>query len=137
MFKMMEPHLYKDISAIGFFEFKNILSELETLCFSNYELIDPQIISYIRRIKRLSEVPDFDRVELDRMYKRLCSKIDFGFEKTRKKLGLPTRNVFYKLNHRQYETKFELVYYLLVATWKEVATFIIFVYLSLWIISNY
>ena len=135
MFKMMEPYLYKDMQEIGSHRFKNLMDELEQHCNLNYELVEPQIISYNRRIIRSLNDSKTDKTKLNEMYKRLCSKIDFEFEKTRRKLGLPNRNVFYKLNHRQYESKLELFFYMFLATWRELAIMIIICYIAIRLIG--
>lgn len=128
MFKYMEPYLYKDIQEIGIDHLENLINYLETHCNEQYELVEPQIISYIYRIKSNLQKDDFDRTLVNEQYKRLCSKIDFEFEKSRRRLGLPTRGPYYKLNHRQYENKAELAYYFFLITWKPILLLLISAY---------
>ncbi|PAQ15039.1 hypothetical protein CD798_08325 [Bacillaceae bacterium SAOS 7] len=134
MFKLMEPFLYKNVEDIGIPRLNTLLNELDKICEAHYELVEPRIISYIKKVRNLLSNSDYDESELNEVYKRLCSKIDFGFESTRKRLGLPVRNAYYKLDEVQYEDKFKLTYYIFLISWKNIA-FLLFMYLLLdWLV---
>ncbi|MGC8229877.1 hypothetical protein ACP2W0_12775 [Pseudobacillus badius] len=135
MFTLMEPFLYKETKDVGIHQLNNLLSKLNKICESHYELVDPRIISYIRKINRSIRHSDYDEVEVNKMYKRLCSKIDYGFESTRKRLGLPVRNVYYKLDENQYEDKLDLAHYLFLITWKGLIFILLMLFLTNWIIN--
>lgn len=121
MFKILEPHLYKDVHEIGIDNLEKIINDVQTLCYEHYELVESQIISYVLRIKENLQQPDFDRILADEQYKRICAKVDFEFERCRKRLNLPTRGPYYRLNHKQYENKLVFSYNLFLITWKTIA----------------
>lgn len=121
LFKMIEPHLYKQIKEIGINELENLINDIHQVCNQHYELVEPQIISYIIRIKDNLSESDLDKELADEQFMRICSKIDFEFERCRKSLGFPTRGPYYRLNHRQYRNNRELIYNLFLIKWKSCA----------------
>jgi len=125
MFKMLEPYLYKDVEEIGIDNLEKLISDVQTLCYEHYELVEPQIISYIIRIKENLQQPDFDRTLANEQYKRICAKVDFEFERCRKRLNLPTRGPYYRLNHKHYENKLVFSYNFFLIVWKGIAFIII------------
>lgn len=120
VFKKLEPHLYKDIDQIGINYLEQLINEIENICYENYELVEPQIISYILRLKDNLQQAKFDKSLANEQFKRICAKVDFEFENCRKKLGLPIRGPYYRLNHKQYETKAGLAYNVFLISWQAI-----------------
>ncbi|PAE96747.1 hypothetical protein [Shouchella clausii] len=118
IFRLLEPHLYKDIEDIKIETLVQLLAEVNVICDQHYELIDPEIIYWASYLSDKLNKNDFNKSELNENYGYFCRKVDITFEKTRRVLRLPTRNVFYKLNKKQYHTKFDFVFFLFLASWK-------------------
>ncbi|MCT8975527.1 hypothetical protein N4T77_02835 [Clostridium sp. CX1] len=95
LFKLIEPHIYKDISN----EFAlTLVEKMNSFIDSYYEFINPNLIHIFRKLEA--------NVVLNKNffeeYQSFCSVVDKDFEKLRKSLFLPTRGIIYKINTRQF-----------------------------------
>lgn len=105
MFRLLEPYLYKSSQSIGINKIREISDALLQIVENHYELIDPSIVHWSRLLKRSADKRDFEYLEIDRLFKYLCKLVDREFEKTRRRLFLPTRDIYYRLNNDQYYSK--------------------------------
>lgn len=95
LFVFLEPYLYKkpDVSTIVEF-----IELFETIKKHHYELIDSNLMNEIQILKRSITSNSYNY----ETYDHVCSTLDNLFEKTRRFLKLPNRNISYKINNRQY-----------------------------------
>lgn len=107
MFRILEPFLYKKSESIGLPRLKEISNELLQIINNHYELIEPDIIHWTRKLDALL-TKNATYSEIDECYKLVCRYVDKNFELTRKKMFLPTRGISYRLNNRQYAYKFRM-----------------------------
>ncbi|QRG65277.1 hypothetical protein [Brevibacillus choshinensis] len=107
MFRIMEPYLYQNCRSIGKERVKDLLSQLLTIVDKHYELIEPNIIYWCRLLESKIVNPE-SKSEIDDIFIHLSVLIDREFERTRARLFLPTRDIYYRLNNRHYASKLRM-----------------------------
>lgn len=105
IFLILEPFLYKKIEDIGIFKVQEIIVEINTIINENYELVHPSIVHYCRLLDKRLNNPNHSKNDLNDLYITISSLVDREFERTRRKMFLPTRDVYYRLNNDQFTSK--------------------------------
>lgn len=95
LFQLIEPNLFKEISIEIAQEYISYFNEVKN---NHYELIDSELCNLFFIFERSS---NSNKVDFE-TYSHICSRLDFLFENTRKKLKLPVRKFPYKSNKQQY-----------------------------------
>lgn len=108
MFVLLEPDLYKPSNQIGITRLREIADEISVIVQDHYELIDPSLVHWSRCFKQEVDKNDFSYEKITDCYSLLCQLVDREFERTRRKMYLPTRDVYYRVNNRQYISKSRL-----------------------------
>lgn len=98
LFKLIEPNLFKEITLETAQEY---ISSFNNIKSNHYELIDSNLCNLFFIFENACNSNKFDY----ETYSYICSRLDFLFENTRKKLKLPRRKFSYKINKRQYPQK--------------------------------
>lgn len=130
MFVLLEPFLYKKINEIGYNKIQEIIDELAIIVDRHYELVDPSVLHWCRLLKRRLNEPEYSLEQKEELYNHFCYLVDKEFEKTRRKMFLPTRGISYRLNNNQYRNKTEMTFAFLVVTVPPMLLFLAIAYLS-------
>lgn len=95
LFEKIEPNLFKTITLETAKEYIDFFNNIKS---NNYELIDSELCNLFWIFEN-----SYNSNELDiKIYSAICSRLDILFESTRRKLYMPTRTIFYKVNRRQF-----------------------------------
>lgn len=95
LFTFLEPYLYKKCDIRIIEEFIKIFTDIKS---NNYELIDSNLLNSIQILEKSINNNSYNF----EIYMSVCSTLDKLFERTRRSLKLPTRNILYRLNNKQY-----------------------------------
>lgn len=136
MFMTLEPVLYKKISDIGYHKVQEIIDELNVIVDNHYELTYPSIVHWCRLLKRRLNEPEYPQERKDKLFNYLCHLVDREFEKTRKKMFLPTRSLSYRLNNNQFRNRNEMIAGILILSFPQLLTIVTMLSLS-WFIMNW
>ncbi len=100
IFNLLEPILYTNFQI-------DVLEEALKIIEDNKNLADGRLleIHYF-----CTENPSIEN------FKSLCAYIDAAYDKSCRKLGLKTRRIAYRLNRRQYKSKFYLFLFIAIFT---------------------
>lgn len=96
LFAYIEPYLYKDDTPIDVINM--LISKFDNIKNNYYELIDSNLLNDFLLLKKSINNSSYSYIH----YESFCSTLDSLFERSRKKLSLPTRKIYYKLNNKQY-----------------------------------
>lgn len=105
MFRSIENIIYKRVEDIGVNEVKKITEEFDEIIDKNYELVKPSIIFWNKTLSECLNVSEYNYKVINESFIELCYQIDLAFEKTRRRMFLPTRNRIYRMNNRQFPSK--------------------------------
>lgn len=94
---MMEPHLFKKPSKSFLDRF---LNEFNTIKDEHYELIECNLLNNVKLLEE--KYKKHDQVDFE-IYESICTSLERHFERSRKRLSLPTRKWYYKVNNRQFK----------------------------------
>ncbi|WP_438349904.1 hypothetical protein ACP8HI_04335 [Paenibacillus sp. FA6] len=108
MFVLLEPDLYKPSNEIGITRLRIVAAEISTIVQNHYELVDPSIVHWSRLFRCAVDKDGFSHEEITEHYIHLCQLVDREFERTRKKMHLPTRDIYYRINNDQFTSKSRL-----------------------------
>ena len=98
MFKLLEKDFYKKIDKETTLFYIN---ELEKIIDANYELVDPDIIYYVKTLKEYSSLETKTDEIRHEIFNDLSFKISTTFDSLREQLGMPTRSFTYKYRNYQ------------------------------------
>lgn len=105
LFMILEPRLYVPTKDFDLEELKQIIEQCRKITNDHYALVNPSIIYSLKALNNLSTKKTVSHEVLTEFYFDLCKVVDKNFEKLRRKLHLPTRDIYYRLNNRQYKSK--------------------------------
>ncbi|PIH60407.1 hypothetical protein [Paenibacillus sp. LK1] len=109
MFLSIEKILYKKVEVIKPEDINRVTTTICEITDKHYELIKPDIIHWNKVLTKQLKETDKDYESINETYLELCSQIESQFEKTRRKMSLPTRGILYKLNNKQFASKSSLI----------------------------
>lgn len=95
LFIFLEPYLYKNVDIDIIKEFIKLFNEIKN---NHYELIHSDLLNAVQILNNALENNTYKY----EYYDYLCNTLDKHFEKNRRFLKLPTRNLEYKINNRQF-----------------------------------
>lgn len=101
LFTFIEPYLYKKVPLETLVEFLAIFNNIKS---KHYELIDSNLLNEIQLLENSIKHNSYN----SEFYDSVCSTLDRLFERTRRYLKLPTRNIFYKINNKQFNRSFKI-----------------------------
>lgn len=127
-FRLIEPQIYslnpnnRNIRNQIIKEIEHYLDEHRSI-YADYRIIQ-DVNSYIRHI-------DKDNETCDELYLSICEHIDKGYDKYIIAAGFKKRSIAYRLNHKQYKSKWKLVLYILSIITKDIVTGFVMLIISL------
>lgn len=92
IFNLLEPILYTDFQI-------DVLERVSKIIEDNKNLADGKLLEIHYLCTKNPSIENF---------KSLCAYIDAAYDKSCRKLGLKTRSIAYRINRRQYKSKFYL-----------------------------
>lgn len=108
LFKEIEPFLYRESLPQEFIE--EFLKSFNTIKDKHYELIECDLLNDMHIFENQHQRNKFS-IET---YNSICYSLEKHFERCRKKLSLPRRKFYYKLNNKQFKREtLELIEYFL------------------------
>lgn len=136
MFIMLEPYLYRNIDEVGYNKLNELSIELNLIVDKHYELVSPSVVHWCRLFKRRLAEPEYPKEKLNELYMELCEYIDREFEKTRSKMFLPTRNLYYRINNNQFSSKAQAIAAFLITLIPPLSLLFAMIYIS-FVIMNW
>ena len=127
IFKILEEYLYKDISLQTL---ELIINNIEIItCDKPY--LPPKFNESLILLKQSCKNDSFD----NERYIIFCIHIEKNYDKLCKKLGLPIRNIEYKLYKKQFSSNKKYIFHLLL--WASIHTvlFMIFLFIAIVVMS--
>lgn len=133
MFRILEPKMYESAFIIGKSELQKISDQIGEIIDKHYELVHPSIVHWNRMLKNELDTSEFVTEKINDTFIYLCYLIDKEFEKTRKRMFLPTRGIIYRLNNKQYVSRERMYFDVLRLSIYHLALFILVIASVLWI----
>jgi hypothetical protein len=110
MFRIIEPTLNKGDYYLTKRELDQICNTFESIIDKHYEFVEPSIIHWTKELRYKLAQKDVATYEASKTYRLLCEIIDNQFERTRKRMFLPTRGLIYRLNNREFTSRITTIY---------------------------
>ena len=98
LFRLAEPILFRPVSS---FDYADYLDKFIALTNEHYSLCDPSLLESIGWLEGAGR----DEEQRQERFFTFCERLCRQHDKIRKKLKLPTRNLFYRINKHQFSSK--------------------------------
>ena len=98
LFQIVEPILFQIPIPDDFPEY---LDKIKLLLNENFMLCDPSLLEVVEWLDSSAK----NELGRNENFKRFCKRLNHQYDKLRKKLKLPVRSLFYRINKHQFESK--------------------------------
>lgn len=109
VFRLLEPFLYKKYHQVDTIELERVLKKIDQIIQMQYKYVHSSFIDYNAKLLKGMSTGEKPELMSEWLY-QYSWNVDYQFEKTRKRLYLPTRSLQYKLNQNQFKNKILLLW---------------------------
>ncbi len=109
VFRLLEPFLYKKYEQVDAVQLESVLKQIDGIIQAHYKYVHSSIVDYNAKLLKGISTGESHELMGEWLY-QYSWNVDYQFEKTRKRLYLPTRSLQYKLNQNQFKNKLLLLW---------------------------